>query len=46
VEGVHVYRRDGETFGRAIELSREAGEVLTTSLLPGLDIPLARIFRQ
>jgi Uma2 family endonuclease len=42
---VRIYRRGGDAFGRAIELSREAGDVLTTPLLPGLDIPLARIFR-
>ena len=42
---VCVYRRDGDAFGRAIELSREHGDVLTTPLLPGLDLPLAGIFR-
>ena len=42
---VRVYRRDGDGFGRAIELSREAGDLLTTPLLAGLDLPLARIFR-
>jgi hypothetical protein len=31
--------------GELIELSREAGDVLTTSLLPGLELPLAGIFR-
>ena len=42
---IRVYRREGESFGRAIELSREAGDVLATPLLPGLDVPLTRIFR-
>ena len=42
---VRIYRRSGEGFGRAIELSREAGDILATLLLPGLDLPLARIFR-
>jgi Uma2 family endonuclease len=42
---VRIYRRGGDAFGRAGELSREAGDVLTTPVLPGLDIPLARIFR-
>ena len=42
---VRIYRQTGEGFGRAIELSREAGDVLATPLLPGLDLPLARIFR-
>ena len=43
---VRVYRRERDAFGRAIELSREAGDVLTTDLLPGLELPLARIFRE
>jgi Uma2 family endonuclease len=42
---VRVYRREGEGFGRAVELSREAGDVLATPLLPGLEMALARIFR-
>ena len=45
IDVVRVYRRTGERFDRAIELSREAGDVLTTDLLPGLDLPLGRIFR-
>jgi Uma2 family endonuclease len=46
IDVVRVYRRAGdEGFGRPTELSREAGDVLTTDLLPGLDLPLARIFR-
>jgi Uma2 family endonuclease len=46
IDVVRVYRRTGDTFARPIELSREAGDVLTTGLLPGLDLPLARIFRE
>ena len=46
VDLVRVYRRGGEGFGRAVELSREAGDVLSTPLLPGLEMPLARIFRE
>ena len=42
---IRVYRREGEGFGRAIELSREADDLLTTPLLPGLDLSLTRIFR-
>jgi Uma2 family endonuclease len=42
---VRVYRRDGDAFARAVELSREAGDSISTSLLPGLELPLARIFR-
>ena len=44
IDLVRVYRRSGERFERAVELSRDAGEVLTTPLLPGLEIPLDRIF--
>jgi Uma2 family endonuclease len=44
IDMIRIYRRDGERFGRPIELSREAGDFLTTSLLPGLEMPLARIF--
>jgi Uma2 family endonuclease len=46
VDRVRIYRRDGDRFGRPIELSRERGEVLTTPLLPGLEMPFARIFRE
>jgi len=43
---VRVYRREGEGFGRAVELSAEAGEVLTTPLFRGLELRLADIFRE
>ena len=42
---VRVYQREGETFARPVELSAEAGDVLTTTLLSGLELPLARVFR-
>lgn len=42
---VRVYRRDGDRFARPIELSREAGDMLTTPLLEGLVLTLDRIFR-
>jgi Uma2 family endonuclease len=42
---VRIYRRGADGFDRAIELSREAGDVLATPLLPGLDLPLVRILR-
>jgi Uma2 family endonuclease len=45
IDVIRVYRREGARFGRPLELSREADDVLTTPLLPGLDLPLARIFR-
>jgi len=46
IDVVRVYRREGDRFGRPQELSREASDVLTTTLLPGLDLPLTRIFRE
>ena len=42
---VRIHRRAGDAFGRVVELSRERGDVLTTSLLPGLELPLAEIFK-
>jgi hypothetical protein len=42
---VRVYQPEGETFARPAELRAEAGDVLTTTLLSGLELPLARIFR-
>ena len=42
---VRIYRRDVDGFGRAIELMAEVGDVLTTPLLPGLEMALTRIFR-
>jgi Uma2 family endonuclease len=43
---VRVYLRAGEKFTRPRELSHEAGDTLTTPLLPGLALPLSRIFRE
>jgi Uma2 family endonuclease len=37
---------DARRFGRPIELSRAAGDVLKTPLLPGLDLPLVGIFKE
>jgi Uma2 family endonuclease len=45
IDAIRVYRREGDRFGRPLEMSREAGDVLTTPLLPGLELPLARIFK-
>jgi len=42
---IRVYRREGDTFARAIELSLEADDVLTTPLLPGLERPLRAVFK-
>ena len=45
LDAIRVYRREGDGFGRVDELSASASGVLTTSLLPGLEIPLSRVFR-
>jgi Uma2 family endonuclease len=45
IDVVRIYRRSGNGFARVTELSREANEVLTTPLLPGLELPLTRLFR-
>jgi Uma2 family endonuclease len=45
IDTIRVYRRDNDRFARVVELSAEAGDVLTTPLLPGLEIPLARVFK-
>lgn len=44
IDVIRVYRREGESFARPIELSAEAHDVLTTALLPGLEIPLNHVF--
>jgi Uma2 family endonuclease len=41
---VRVYRRVDGRYARASELALERADVLTTSLIPGLELPLARIF--
>ena len=45
IDVVRVYRRQGEVFGRPMELTRENSDVLSTPLLSGLDLPLERIFK-
>jgi hypothetical protein len=45
IDTVRVYRREGETFARVVELSVDAGDTLTTPLLPGLEIQLPRVSR-
>lgn len=44
IQVVRIYRREGEHFARPVEWSAEAGDVLTTPLLAGLEIPVARVF--
>ena len=45
IDVVRVYRRGAEGFERPLELTAEREERLTTPLLPGLTLPLTRIFR-
>ena len=45
IDAIRVYRREGSAFARPVELTRENSDVLTTPLLPGLTLPLERIFR-
>jgi Uma2 family endonuclease len=45
IDVVRIYRRSRDRFARVTELSREANEVLATPLLPGLELPLTRLFR-
>jgi Uma2 family endonuclease len=44
LETVKVYRKAGERFERPVELSAEAGDNLTTPLLPGFAVPVAKLF--
>jgi Uma2 family endonuclease len=43
---IKVYRRSEERHARVAELSLENKDVLTTPLLPGLEMPLSRIFSE
>jgi Uma2 family endonuclease len=45
IDAVRVYRREGDTFARVVELLADAGDFLTTPFLPGLDFPISRIFK-
>jgi Uma2 family endonuclease len=44
-ETVVVYRHDGTSSQHISELASKRGDTLTTPLLPGLEAPLVRIFR-
>lgn len=46
VDVVRIFRRAQESFARPVELSREADDLLTTPILPGLEIPLREVFRE
>ena len=41
---VKIYRRTGDAFGPAMELSARQDEALTTPLLPGWSAPLRDVF--
>ena len=45
IDTIRVYRREGNGFARVVELSAESSDVLTTTLLPGLEISLSRVFK-
>ena len=45
LDAIKVYRSAGDRYERAAELTLDAGDVLTTPLLSGLEMPLARIFK-
>jgi Uma2 family endonuclease len=44
LDTIKVYRRTTDCYERIAELTVENRDVLTTPLLPGLDLPLAKIF--
>jgi len=44
LDAIKVYRRAGGVFTRTAELTAEAGDILTTSLLPEFSVSLAEIF--
>jgi len=41
---VRVYRQEAGSYSRPQELSKEAGDVLTSRRLSGLELPLTRVF--
>jgi Uma2 family endonuclease len=45
IDVIRVYRREHDRFSRPTELSRDADDILKTPLLPGIGLPLARIFK-
>jgi len=44
-EVIHVFRRHANALADPEEFSRERGDIVTTPMLPGLEVPLARVFR-
>ncbi|HVS64688.1 MAG TPA: Uma2 family endonuclease [Thermoanaerobaculia bacterium] len=43
---VRIYRREGEGFGRPLELSAERSDAVETPLLPGLRLEVAAVFAE
>jgi Uma2 family endonuclease len=46
IDAIKVYRRDGDRYQRVAELTVEAGDTLTSPLLPGLSLQLSKIFEE
>ena len=44
LDAIKVFRRQGDRYQRVAELLLENADVLTTTLLPDLELPLAKIF--
>jgi len=44
LETIKIYRRDGDAFARAAELSAEQQDMLSTPLLQDFSVALAEIF--
>jgi Uma2 family endonuclease len=44
LETVKIFRRAQQGYSRAVELSKEANDILTTELLAGLNLALTEIF--
>ena len=44
LETVKIYKRAQQGYGRALELSKETNDILTTELLPGFDFAVSEIF--
>jgi Uma2 family endonuclease len=44
IDVIRLYRRDGANFARPMELRRDAGDRLTTALLPGFEVSLEELF--
>ena len=44
-ESIRIYARTAEGFGETVELSRRAGAVLSTPLMPGLAVSVEAVFK-